>query len=122
VTLWQSVFGAIGFVPFVLTERVAWSGVSMVVVANVLYLGVFCSAIGYLFYVASLKTLGAGVSSVFINLIPVVSVAASFVVLGERLSPVQLAGGAVAVGGVYLASFARPKVGRTVNTRPKASG
>jgi drug/metabolite transporter (DMT)-like permease len=122
VTLWQSVFGAIGFVPFVLTEHVEWSGLSLVVIANVLYLGVFCSAIGYLFYVASLKTLGAGVSSVFINLIPVVSVAASFVVLGERLSTLQLAGGAVAVGGVYLASFAKPSGVQAVNTRRKASG
>jgi len=43
---------------------------------------------------------------VFINLIPVVSVIASFFVLGERLSPLQLAGGAVAIGGVYLASLA----------------
>jgi len=106
VTFWQSLFGAIGFVPFALFERVEWAAVTPVIVLNVLYLGVFCSAIGYLFYVSSLKALGAGVSSVFINLIPVVSVAASFLILGERLSPVQLAGGAVAVGGVYLASFA----------------
>jgi len=106
VTFWQSLFGAVGFVPFALLERVEWAAVTPVIVLNVLYLGVFCSAIGYLFYVASLKALGAGVSSVFINLIPVVSVAASFLILGERLSPVQLAGGAVAVGGVYLASFA----------------
>ncbi|MBU0926374.1 MAG: DMT family transporter [Spirochaetes bacterium] len=122
VTLWQSLFGAVGFVPFALFERVEWALVTPVVVVNVLYLGVFCSAIGYLFYIASLNALGAGVSSVFINLIPVVSVAASFVILGERLSPVQLAGGAVAVGGVYMASFAggegRGGAGRRNGKRP----
>ncbi len=115
VTLWQSLFGGLGFIPFALTERLDWAAVSPVVAANVLYLGIFCSAIGYLLYVASLKVLGAGVSSVFINLIPVVSVAASFIVLGERLSALQLVGGAVAVGGVYLASFSggqRGKPGR----------
>lgn len=105
VTFWQSVFGAAGFVPFALAERTDWAAVTPVVALNVLYLGVFCSAVGYLFYVASLKALGAGVSSVFINLIPVVSVVASFLLLGERLSPIQLGGGAVAVAGVYLASF-----------------
>jgi drug/metabolite transporter (DMT)-like permease len=109
ITFWQSVFGALGFVPFAVFERVEWAAVTPLVAANVLYLGVFCSAIAYLFYVASLKALGAGVSSVFINLIPVVSVAASFLILGERLSPVQLAGGAVAVAGVYLASLAGGK-------------
>ena len=107
VTFWQSLFGAIGFVPFAFAERFDIAAVSPVIVANVLYLGIFCSAIGYLFYVASLKTLGAGVSSVFINLIPVVSVAASFVLLGERLSLIQMLGGGIAIGGVYMASLSK---------------
>jgi drug/metabolite transporter (DMT)-like permease len=122
VTLWQSLFGAAGFVPFALFERLDLGAVTPLVVANVLYLGVFCSAVGYLFYVASLKVLGAGVSSVFINLIPVVSVAASFLILGERLSPLQLAGGAVAIGGVYLASFAGGKRPRPSQVKPAADG
>ena len=69
-----------------------------------------------------LKALGAGVSSVFINLIPVVSVAASFLILGERLSPLQLAGGAVAVAGVYLASFSGGARRRAGRAEPPASG
>lgn len=106
VTFWQTLFGALGFIPFVFGESVDWSLVTPVIAVNVLYLGVFCSAIGYLFYIVSVDALGPGVSSVFINLIPVVSVAASFFILGERLSPMQLAGGAAAVAGVYLASLA----------------
>lgn len=109
VTLWQTLFGAAGFVPFALFERVEWAAVTPGIIANVLYLGVFCSALGYLFYIVSLKVLGAGVSSVFINLIPVVSVVAAFLIFGERLSPLQLAGGGIAVGGVYLASLAGGK-------------
>ena len=52
-----------------------------------------------------MDTLGAGVASVFINLIPVVSVVASFFILGERLSQLQLGGAAVAVAGVYLTTM-----------------
>ncbi len=113
VTLWQTLFGAAGFVPFALFEHIEWTAVTPGIVANVLYLGVFCSALGYLFYITSLKVLGAGVSSVFINLIPVVSVIAAFLIFGERLSPLQLAGGGVAVGGVYLASLAGGKQKRS---------
>lgn len=113
VTLWQTLFGAAGFVPFALLEHVEWSAVTPGIVANVLYLGVFCSAVGYLFYIISLKVLGAGVSSVFINLIPVVSVAAAFIIFGERLSPLQFAGGGVAISGVYLASLAGSKQKQT---------
>jgi drug/metabolite transporter (DMT)-like permease len=122
ISFWQNAFGALGFIPFVLTEHVQWTAITPVVAANVLYLGIFCSAVGYLFYVISLRVLGPSVSSVFINLIPVVSVAASFVILGERLSTLQLAGGAVTIGGVYLASRAdgRKKVRRNADP-PEAS-
>lgn len=105
VTFWQSLFGAAGFVPFALFETMDWTRLTPVIVLNVLYLAVFCSALGYLFYIISMDVLGAGVASVFINLIPVVSVVASFFILGERLSQLQLGGAAVAVAGVYLTTM-----------------
>lgn len=104
ITFWQSLFGMLGFVPFVLAELPAWAMPGPVVVLNILYLGVFGSAIGYWFYVTSLDILGAGAASAFINLIPVVSVVAAYLVLGERLAGLQLLGGAVAVLGVWLAT------------------
>jgi drug/metabolite transporter (DMT)-like permease len=111
VTFWQSLFGAAGFLPFALFETMDWARLTPVIVLNVLYLAVFCSALGYLFYIISMDVLGAGVASVFINLIPVVSVVASFFILGERLSPLQLGGAAVAVAGVYLTTM-RPRRAR----------
>ncbi|HUW40618.1 MAG TPA: DMT family transporter [Rectinemataceae bacterium] len=105
VTFWQSLFGLAGCVPFALTERAAWRAPGTEVVLNVLYLGILCSAVGYWLYVEALETLGAGRASVFINLIPVVSVIGAFFILGERLSGLQLAGGAVAIAGVYLATM-----------------
>lgn len=106
ITFWHSVFGAIGFIPFVFGESVNWSSINYIVGLNVLYLGIFCSAIGYLFYITSVEALGPGVSSVFINLIPVVSVIASMLVLGEKLSTIQLFGGIGAIAGVYITSLA----------------
>ncbi|GAB1454721.1 MAG: DMT family transporter [Spirochaetia bacterium] len=121
ITFWQSAFGALGFLPFAFFEHIAWSAMSALIVANVLYLGIFCSAIGYLFYIISLDSLGPGVSSVFINLIPVVSVASSFVILGERLSLIQMMGGLIAIGGVYTTSLAKGKKGRRqgLSRRPR---
>jgi drug/metabolite transporter (DMT)-like permease len=104
ITFWQSLFGMLGFIPFAIAERPSLAGLSAPVVLNVLYLGVFCSALGYWFYVVSLDVLGAGPANSFINLIPVVSVLAAFILLGERLSGLQWAGAAAAVAGVYLAT------------------
>jgi len=113
VTFWQSLFGLAGCVPFALAESGSWTIPSLAVSLNVVYLGIACSAVGYWLYITSMQTLGAGKSSVFINLIPVVSVVAAFFVLGERLAPIQLAGGAVAVAGVYLATFpGRPRAAK----------
>jgi drug/metabolite transporter (DMT)-like permease len=51
-----------------------------------------------------MEVLGPGRTSLFANLIPVVAVAAAFLILGERLTPNQWAGGLVALGGVWLAT------------------
>lgn len=104
ITFWQIFFGMVGCVPFALVERQNIAHLSAPVILNVLFLGVLASAIGYWLYVIVLDRLDASRSSVFINLIPVVSIIASFMVLGERLAPLQLAGGAAAIVGVYLAT------------------
>lgn len=104
VTFWQSLFGLAGCLPFALAESSAWRTPSLAVALNVVYLGLLCSAAGYWLYIMAMDALGAGRASVFINLIPVVSVVAAYFILGERLGAGQLSGGAVAIVGVYLAT------------------
>ena len=104
ITFWQIFFGMLGCVPFALAEGQDISHISAPVILNVLFLGVLASAIGYWLYVIVLDRLDASRSSVFINLIPVVSIVASFILLGERLAPLQALGGAAAIVGVYLAT------------------
>ncbi len=104
VTFWQSLFGLLGCLPFALLETAAWKAPNTLVVLNVLYLGLICSAAGYWLYVATIDHLGVGKASVFINLIPVVAVIAAFFLLGDRLGATQWLGAAVALLGVYLAT------------------
>jgi drug/metabolite transporter (DMT)-like permease len=107
IVFWQSLFGTIGFLPFALAEAHSWRAAPTVVWLNVAYLAVFCSALGYWFYVYSVEALGMTASSVFINLIPVIAVLGGFAVLGDRMSALQWIGAAVVVGGVFLAT--RPR-------------
>ncbi len=104
VTFWQSLFGLLGCLPFAFAEPRPRSAPGAAVILNLLYLGLLCSAAGYLLYIAAMRRLGAGTTSVFLNLVPVVSVVGAFFILGERLGGLSLAGGAVAVAGVYLAT------------------
>jgi drug/metabolite transporter (DMT)-like permease len=104
VVAWQSAFGTIGFIPFAIMELPSLRVPDAGQIAHVAYLGICCSALGYLFYAIALDRLGASRSTVFINLIPLVTVAAEFA-LGKPLAAEQLAGGAIIVLGVMLATL-----------------
>lgn len=108
VTFWQSLFGLIGCIPFALWEAPSWRMPDTVVLLNVLYLGLVCSAAGYWLYMAAIDHLGVGKASLFINLIPVVAVVAAFFLLGDRLGAVQWCGAVVALAGIYLATARTP--------------
>jgi drug/metabolite transporter (DMT)-like permease len=105
ITFWQMVFGALGCIPFSLEEHQVWTRFSTSALLNASFLGIFGSALGYWLYVIVLENLGPGRSSVFINLIPVVSVTSSFFLLVEKLRILQMVGGAIAIVGVYLTSW-----------------
>ena len=110
IVFWQSAIGFIGFLPFTFFEvfsQSVWQPITPVVLGNVLFLGVFCSAIGYWLYAMALGTLGVGVCTIFINFIPVISAIGGYFFLGERLQPLQWFGAALVLGGVYLAMSAR---------------
>jgi drug/metabolite transporter (DMT)-like permease len=102
IVFWQSVFGALGFLPFAIAEYPQWGRPDIPVLLHLLFLGIFCSALGYWLYAYSLEVLGVSVSSVFINFIPVVTVTGGFFLLGERLSPLQWIGAILVLAGVYL--------------------
>jgi drug/metabolite transporter (DMT)-like permease len=102
IVFWQSVFGFIGFLPFAAMEFPSWGVPTLSVLAHTIFLGICCSALGYWFYAYSLEHLGVAAASVFINFIPVVTVIAGFLILGERLVSFQWLGAVLALSGVTL--------------------
>jgi drug/metabolite transporter (DMT)-like permease len=108
IVFWQSVFGALGFLPFAAAEYPQWGRPDLPVLLHLVFLGIFCSALGYWLYAHSLEVLGVSVSSVFINFIPVVTIIGGFFFLGERLSPLQWLGAILTLSGVYL-TMGEPK-------------
>jgi len=105
IVFWQSAAGFICFIPFSIAEFQNWGEAGVEVIIHLVFLGVFCSAIGYWLYVRAMEILGVTVSSFFINLIPVVTVIGGFFMLGERLKPLQWLGAFFVITGVYLAMW-----------------
>jgi drug/metabolite transporter (DMT)-like permease len=70
--------------------------------ASVLFLGVCCSGLGYLFWYGALERLEASRVAAFLYLEPLVTLAAAALILGERASWLTLVGGLIVLLGVLL--------------------
>ncbi len=93
----QSAASIFLFIPFILPEIHQWRTITLVPLLNLLYLGIFCSALGYIFYIYGVKRLGATVAAIFLNLTPVVTVIFGFLVLQETITVIQFCGMALVI-------------------------
>ena len=75
-------------------------------VCGLLYLGLICSALCYLMWNEAIVKLGAMKTNVYVYLVPVVTMAAGAVFLGEKISWAGAAGVALVVGGMLLSNVA----------------
>lgn len=105
IVYYQTLFGTVFLIPFIFFEKTNWSMVTVPIMLNVAFLGILCSAVAAYLYVISLDKLGVNVSSVFINLVPVVTVAASYFILKENVGWFQITGGLLVIAAVYIANL-----------------
>ncbi|WP_415033058.1 DMT family transporter [Azonexus sp.] len=72
--------------------------------AGLLFLAICGTAIAYTWFTAAVQQIGAGKTSVFINLVPVFAVLQAAWLLDERVSWAVLFGGALVIAGVLLST------------------
>jgi drug/metabolite transporter (DMT)-like permease len=77
----------------------------------IIYLGIFGTAIGFIWYADGIKHIGASRTSIFTNLVPVFGVLLGVLLLGEKPLLSSILGGVLVIIGVILTN--RP------NTAPK---
>ena len=82
--------------------------------AALLYLGIFPSVIGYVFWNRGVEEVGPSVAGLFMHLMPVFGSLLAWLFLGERLFWFHLVGIAFIFAGIYLTT-------RTANTMPPAA-
>jgi drug/metabolite transporter (DMT)-like permease len=73
----------------------------------VLYLGVFGTAVAFIWYSEGVKTIGPARTVVFTNLVPVFGVIFGALILSEPILPSMLIGGIIVVTGVFLTNHTR---------------
>lgn len=97
LTTCQTLFGTILLVPASFIEYRQWHLFSLTAFYNILFLAVCCSAIAYFLYIFALKRLDVAITTLYLNLTPVVGVIGGYLVLGETVLPVQLLGGVIII-------------------------
>ena len=100
------------FIPFIWQEKALWRWPSVAASAHLIFLGVFCSAAAYVFFLHGIAVLGPGVASSYLNLIPLVTMAIGAAFLGDRLSLLQLAGAVLILASLGMISFLRLRMSK----------
>ncbi len=108
MTTYQTVTGTLFLLPLSLTEWSEWRVFSLTAFWHILFLAVGCSVICYVLYMYALKHLDVAITTLYLNLVPVVGVLGGYFILGEKVLPVQLAGGALTLAAIVVMNSDRP--------------
>jgi len=120
VVFYQTMAGAVGFLPLAWLEHRRWQVPGLIASLSITHLGMLCSVAAFFLYAFGLKQLEASTAVGLLNLVPVFGLGLSLLVLKEQASGLQLLGGAVVLTGVMLGlqadrhreAEARPRAGR----------
>jgi drug/metabolite transporter (DMT)-like permease len=69
-------------------------------VAAILFLGIGCSGLGYLFWYAALERIDASQVAAFLYIEPLITLLAAVALIGESVAPSTIAGGVLVLAGV----------------------
>ena len=115
LTTYQTLLGTLFLLPLALLEHNSWISIPAAAWLNILYLAVFCSAVGYFLYIYSLTCLDPVVVSSYTNLIPVVSTFGGIFILGEKIILQQILGGLIVIAGVFIVNLRKPNISKIIN-------
>ena len=112
-TFVQSIFALLYMLPLYLQVPAAQAALDAKTIPLILYAGIFSSVLLSFLWIEGVHRLGPNRCRIFINLLPLFTALAAFMLLREQLRSYHLLGGAVTLLGVLLAqTVPRPLFGR----------
>lgn len=106
ITCYQNLIGLVYFLPLMLVidgDRLPMLSFSFSMWMPLVFLGIFCSTVAYMFYNYGMKHLGATAASVYNNVIPVFSLLLALAIGQEGLSLFKVLGMCVVLLGLTVA-------------------
>jgi len=112
LTTYQTVIGTVCLAPLSMLEYEQWKLFSLTSFWHVLFLAICCSVVCYLLYLYVLKHLDVTITTLYLNLVPVVGVVSGYLVLNERVLPIQILGGFITVLAILVVNLDQIMQGR----------
>ncbi len=116
ITAYQFFYGGLFFLPLFIFRynTMDWQLIEPISLAALGFLIIFSTVIAFLSYNYALSKIKTSHAAVFINGIPLVTVLAAGLVLGEQLGYLQLLGGLIIIAGVTLTNLRSTKIKQPV--------
>ena len=108
VTVYAMWAGTVFILPWAGTAVVALPRAGAPAIEAAVFLGVAPSAVGFVLWACAMSRMTVGQATLSLYLVPAAAIVISLVWLSQVPGPVELAGGAIVLGGVILASAAGP--------------
>jgi len=100
-------------------EQITLSVITPNLVANVLYIGVFCTAFVLLLWNKALSMIDAATCSLFYPIQPFVATLLGIILLGEKITANFIIGGVFIIGGILYAVIMESKVTKEIHEGKK---
>lgn len=105
INIYQILVSLVIFFPFSFLEENLWSEFDFIIIGNLIFLGVFCSTIAFVFYSMAMDYLGIYETALYINFLPIVTIIFSYFYLGNTIAPQQIFGGALVILSVTMSTL-----------------
>lgn len=105
IITYQNILGIPMFLPFFMIFDLPTFYISNIPSTTwivLILLGIFPSSFSYMFYTYAVKTLGVSKTSVFTNLIPIITAIASYILFKETFTILKLMGVCIVIIGLYI--------------------
>lgn len=107
-TLYSGIFGLLIIVPFTLSDFTV-TNLNATFVYSILYTGGISTVVCIVLWNMGVKKLGATTAGLFLNFNPIFTVILAFLLLGERMTFIQIIGSIIVILGCYLFAFFKEK-------------
>jgi len=105
LTTYQTLFGTMFLLPLSLFEHNQWHFFSLHALANIIFLAICCSALGYFLYIYALSKLDVTITTLYLNLMSIIGVMSGHFILQETIFPAQIIGGTMIIISIIMINF-----------------